>query len=229
MIIYEVYVGGFRLQFSLKPIQWWMLKPVHMNKGSTDLKMKGVALVLEENGKFLRSSPTEFFTGIKRSRNRMEQGCFDQAGNKKPLGSLPIQCQTTKVDRRIGSATRAACSKNLRWKISRYVKWIVLRHLRSFRCSLLGSHSTLMESFQAPVVVVVVVVVVDVCVGNTLYVLLDLQCRHGEMTAMKTAQFFAISMGVQGTQYTDEMWPAWNHVSAFGLGKKPTMYLNNRF
>ena len=63
-----------------------------------------------------------------------------------------------------------------------------------------------MESFQAPVVVVVVVVVVvDVCVGNTLYVLLDLQCRHGEMTAMKTAQFFAISMGVQGTQYTDEM------------------------
>lgn len=30
-----------------------MLKPVHMNKGSTDLKMKGVALVLEENGKFL--------------------------------------------------------------------------------------------------------------------------------------------------------------------------------
>lgn len=50
----------------------------------------------------------------RRTKNRMEQGCFDQAGNEAPLGSLPVQCQTTKVDRRIGSATRAACSKNLR-------------------------------------------------------------------------------------------------------------------
>ena len=55
-----------------------------------------------------------------------------------------IQCKTTKVDRRIGSSL--LCSGLKESEMNNcvileicHVKWIVLRHFRSFRCSLLAS------------------------------------------------------------------------------------------